>query len=817
MGWLDRLLPWRRIESAHESEPTVRVRDWPAMPPVQRVVAAPSLISGPARFADELVSHRDPSFRGPVVHEVDAEAPSGFVAGLDSNPVAVQRHSDASGSATEHRPAVMQREFAAPAGSAGPAGSTGPVGSARPVGSAGPAVLARLGQPGSEFVSAGHVFEPEIRPVPIVPTPASSTPASVASLSQDSSPASDLSVAQYDSEPSGPLPPNESGDAPESRADDPAATKDTPSDPAPPHLDSTMPVQRSISPLRPRRYGLGAPLPETNEPTHSTPPFVQRSLGEGDSGLAYPSPAELPGIQRSYVGGTHDVIHRAAELSADARTEPVLPPTPPAMSASAPLPIQRAESYDDYSEIGWAPDSSGESVSTSEHAMPTLERSVPTSGPPIPTVEQPVPTSESPIPTPEQPTPISEELVPISDRTAPTIGAIDTAISVDGPLPVPAISPDTTLRPGTASESTHWPASAAGPGTIPDSANRPAFPRELDIVPDSPVNPAVPSESSAAQTFTATAPPSFTAPSLATRTLQRRTGQPDTHIPSGPLPPRAETPVQRTATDPAVPEYWSSSMEFDTNSPTPAPPPPAPTEPSSTAPGVVGTVGMFAPPTMVQRSAGWQPVGRTNTALRASATAQRLPATNAPISGPSTVMSRPRPVSPEPSRTAIPASLQRIIGIGSSTGFSRAATTTASAADPLSARTADHVPDAPVWSPMQLQRVAGPTPPSAADIAAAFAHNATPEPPKTTEHAEPTVARLPDTATTTDPSGRASTDAAPISANATAAHGTPTPSGTSPTDIDALVARLYDPIVRKLKAELRLDRERAGTALDLTL
>ncbi|MEV6335854.1 hypothetical protein AB0M12_14205 [Nocardia vinacea] len=225
---------------------------------------------------------------------------------------------------------------------------------------------------------------------------------------------------------------------------------------------------------------------------------------------------------------------------------------------------------------------------------------------------------------------------------------------------------------------------------------------------------------------------------------------------------------------------------------------------------------MFTPPTMVQRSAGWQPVGRTNTALRAPATAQPLPTTNAPISGPNTVMSRPRPGSPEPSRTSIPASLQRIIDIGSSTVFSRAATTTASAADPLSARTADHVADAPVWSPMQLQRVAVRAAPPAADIAAAFAQSATPEPPKTTEHAEPTVARLPDTATTTDPSGNASTDAAPMSANATATtHGTPT--GTSPTDIDALVARLYDPIVRKLKAELRLDRERAGTALDLTL
>lgn len=37
----------------------------------------------------------------------------------------------------------------------------------------------------------------------------------------------------------------------------------------------------------------------------------------------------------------------------------------------------------------------------------------------------------------------------------------------------------------------------------------------------------------------------------------------------------------------------------------------------------------------------------------------------------------------------------------------------------------------------------------------------------------------------------------------------------SPTDVDALVRRLYEPIARRLKAELRLDRERAGYALDL--
>jgi hypothetical protein len=44
--------------------------------------------------------------------------------------------------------------------------------------------------------------------------------------------------------------------------------------------------------------------------------------------------------------------------------------------------------------------------------------------------------------------------------------------------------------------------------------------------------------------------------------------------------------------------------------------------------------------------------------------------------------------------------------------------------------------------------------------------------------------------------------------------GQPTGSN-SPTEIDSLVRRLYDPIVRRLKAELQLDRERAGRSLDL--
>lgn len=59
-------------------------------------------------------------------------------------------------------------------------------------------------------------------------------------------------------------------------------------------------------------------------------------------------------------------------------------------------------------------------------------------------------------------------------------------------------------------------------------------------------------------------------------------------------------------------------------------------------------------------------------------------------------------------------------------------------------------------------------------------------------------------------------DAAEPRSEASAVQVGPAAAGSSsPTEMDALVRRLYDPMVRRLKAELRLDRERAGHALDL--
>ncbi|MGH3837021.1 MAG: hypothetical protein ACRDSF_15180 [Pseudonocardiaceae bacterium] len=68
-------------------------------------------------------------------------------------------------------------------------------------------------------------------------------------------------------------------------------------------------------------------------------------------------------------------------------------------------------------------------------------------------------------------------------------------------------------------------------------------------------------------------------------------------------------------------------------------------------------------------------------------------------------------------------------------------------------------------------------------------------------------------ATETDP---ATATGAPTATGPAAGTPPASPVGsTSPTEIDTLVRRLYDPIVRRLKAELQLDRERAGHSLDL--
>src|SRR5690349_11996081 len=87
--WLDRWLPWRHspdspVASGSAADvrpaPTVRpVAGWRSVPPIQRAVADPALVSPPDRIRPALLSWRDPSFLAPLGHVVDPQAPAGYV------------------------------------------------------------------------------------------------------------------------------------------------------------------------------------------------------------------------------------------------------------------------------------------------------------------------------------------------------------------------------------------------------------------------------------------------------------------------------------------------------------------------------------------------------------------------------------------------------------------------------------------------------------------------------------------------------------------------------------------------------------------
>ena len=73
-----------------------------------------------------------------------------------------------------------------------------------------------------------------------------------------------------------------------------------------------------------------------------------------------------------------------------------------------------------------------------------------------------------------------------------------------------------------------------------------------------------------------------------------------------------------------------------------------------------------------------------------------------------------------------------------------------------------------------------------------------------------------DTSTTdTSTTGNSSTETSPAD-NATTGTGTaapsptPAPAAAAPADLDEMARRLYDPLMARLRAELWLDRERAG-------
>ena len=81
------LVRWFRSLSrsaATPPDPVAEVRrpEWPALPPLQRVIPAPSLVTDPDRFQRQLAAWGNPSFLGTPGHLLAPDAPSGQVSGV---------------------------------------------------------------------------------------------------------------------------------------------------------------------------------------------------------------------------------------------------------------------------------------------------------------------------------------------------------------------------------------------------------------------------------------------------------------------------------------------------------------------------------------------------------------------------------------------------------------------------------------------------------------------------------------------------------------------------------------------------------------
>lgn len=72
--------PWRRKDAASPATPPVRRGDWRTLPPIQPIVLDHPLVNPVQRFADSLTSWQNPSYLAPLAHQVGPAEPSGVIA-----------------------------------------------------------------------------------------------------------------------------------------------------------------------------------------------------------------------------------------------------------------------------------------------------------------------------------------------------------------------------------------------------------------------------------------------------------------------------------------------------------------------------------------------------------------------------------------------------------------------------------------------------------------------------------------------------------------------------------------------------------------
>ncbi|MFF4752187.1 hypothetical protein ACWD5R_10845 [Streptomyces sp. NPDC002514] len=333
---------------------------WREVPPLQRTVGAPALVTDPVGFRGSLDTWRDTSFFTPLGHLVSPEAPSGLGHGLVApspaagaptvsrevrpNAPGRTRESGPSGPGGELRLPVVPLQRAGGAGaSEGPRPASGASGTDA-VGTAAPLLSAR--SPDMPLRQLDRV--PVEGPLPATaaegpPPPVSSAPSSASppvqrvtepgsarphgfGLGEPLSALPPTAQRKPAESTGGPLPPDESG--------------------FPPPADPPSRPLLADGPLVVRTTDPGpAPAPEPSRPTTGTgtgtalPVRIQRAAADGTPVPAEPAPAAEPVVplvaQRS-VPLFSGVLESAAEGAPDARAGAAGPRVVPLRWSSGP-------------------------------------------------------------------------------------------------------------------------------------------------------------------------------------------------------------------------------------------------------------------------------------------------------------------------------------------------------------------------------------------------------------------------------------------------------------------------------------------------
>lgn len=758
------LFRWRPTVPDPPATAPARRPDWPTMRPLQRVVSAPDLITAPDRFPDGLVSWRNPSQGGTLGHCITPDAPAGVSDGLAAASPRGELPVPAQPWWWPRPPAVQRRVPTSPL-----ALEAAPVSSNDATLTPPPAIPVYPLTAHTLINAAGVEPPPPRLALPSVQRRAAQPEASLTSVADP-----DLSAGE--SPPLAPLPPV-------------VAVQTEPQSETSAGSAVSWPGSQPDLPAA-RRLGLGTPLQRIPDATGGSSP--------GNATVLYPTS-----------------VQRQAEIDIEPiEMAPLVSASPPLASATAspmrsgpvvPLPPMAPSA---------APDSGQPGPSTRSPSRPTVRNLAVQRAAETPAQRRPDPM--------ESPQAAPTAMTPLLATPAPTGGESPTAprrIDVEGdaePLDMaPLVSDSPPITSLAVSPTPSGPVATrtqGGPLVTTPSEESPAGSGSAELSPSagSPSRSTVPglAVQRAPDTLVEPEPDPVESPSAEPTTA---TPLPTTPAPAGGRPYTVQRRIEadRKATGVAplvsgsssmasvmIPSAVTSSAEAAAGSRSAEP------SPSPTALPLSDMDYADARRTVTYDSVAAPVVGLIGDRTIESAItdyAAAVASAGVPVVAPRVEQARwpavQRRSTVEGQDRTAPISRR---GMLATTAVQRG---TGAGANP-----------ATQWPPDAL---------AVNRSSPSFDGPASLAPPAPFTTIAPTVQDIPPAVTTELIVQRADSaeTSATTSPTATSPSGATTPAlpagSTSPTEVDTLVRRLYDPIVRRLKAELQLDRERAGHSLDL--